>query len=112
VAAACLRRAASEAQDPALAAALARMADDEGDHAALAWQTLAWALERAGAPVRAAVLALAERLSPAHDDAALPEPASAIRRGHGRLTPSAQARVRREAWSGVITPLLADLTRL
>jgi hypothetical protein len=112
VAAACLRRAAREADDPALAVALARMADDEGDHAALAWQTLAWALERGGAPVRAAVLAVAGRLSPTHASEPDPEPQPGFSRGHGRLTPSAQARLRREAWAGVITPLLADLTRL
>ena len=111
VASACLRRAAAEAHDPALASALTRMADDEGDHAALAWQTLAWAFTQGGAPVRAAIVAIAEHLSPLSSRFDLEPDQATIVPGHGRLTPTAQARVRREAWAGVITPLLGDITR-
>lgn len=49
-------RAEAEAEaDPAIAAVLARVADDEERHAVLAYRTLAWALGAAGAPGQAAL---------------------------------------------------------
>jgi hypothetical protein len=58
------------ATDPEVRAALAVIARDEAEHAALAYRCVAWALGRGGAPVRAAVAAaFAEALG------ALPAPA-------------------------------------
>jgi hypothetical protein len=60
--------AADQATDPAVRDLLARIADDEGRHAALAWQTVAWAIEQGGEGVHRIVereidAALAEMLS-------------------------------------------------
>ncbi|MFO7563867.1 MAG: ferritin-like domain-containing protein [Enhygromyxa sp.] len=108
VAAACVRRAASEARDPALAQLLHGIADDEAEHAALAWQTLAWALERGGASIERAVAAVAEQLRPRAEDP--PIELELIPAGHGRLDPRTRARVRRDAWAAIIDPLLVSLT--
>lgn len=53
-----LASARDAADDPALRAVLAGMADQESAHAALAWRFVAWALEAGGAPVREAVTAV------------------------------------------------------
>jgi hypothetical protein len=44
-----------EARDPVVKAALARIADDEVEHAALAWRTLRWILDQGRSDVRSAV---------------------------------------------------------
>lgn len=46
---------AAHAQDPALKQALSAIAEDEAQHAELAWKTIAWAIEAGGEPVKAAV---------------------------------------------------------
>jgi hypothetical protein len=114
VAAACVRRAASEAHDPELGRLLARIADDEADHAALAWQTLAWAIDQGGQSVRQALRAVADQLRPASSKSEAAEPADReLVSGHGRLSAASQARLRRAAWVTIIDPLLAEqLTRL
>ncbi|WAS90696.1 YCF48-related protein [Nannocystis punicea] len=56
--------AAALCADPAVARVLRTIAADEQRHAALAWRALAWALERGGAPVRAAVTAAVAELRP------------------------------------------------
>ncbi len=43
--------------DPAVKAALSRIADDEASHAELAWKTVRWAVEKGGSEVREAVRA-------------------------------------------------------
>jgi hypothetical protein len=55
LAAATARWRAEDEIDPAAAVVLRAIADDEERHAELAWQTLAWAIERGGDPVRDAV---------------------------------------------------------
>src|SRR5262249_55284357 len=45
----------ARATDPAVRAALARIAADEARHAELAWRTVAWAVRAGGSEVRAAV---------------------------------------------------------
>lgn len=50
--------AAQAVRDPAMAAALARVAEQELEHAALAWRFLAWALPRAGEPLRGRIDAM------------------------------------------------------
>lgn len=59
----------TQATDPAVSQVLARIADDEQDHADLAWRILEWCLARGGAPVRAAMLAASRALP---DDSPLP----------------------------------------
>jgi hypothetical protein len=54
--------AAEDATDAAEAAVLRRIAGDEEGHAELAWQVLAWAIDRGGAPVRDAVRAARDTL--------------------------------------------------
>ncbi|MCY1004312.1 ferritin-like domain-containing protein [Nannocystis pusilla] len=62
--------------DPAVARVLRTIAADEQRHAALAWRALAWALERGGAPVRAAVTAAVAGLrAPRIDAEAVADPA-------------------------------------
>jgi hypothetical protein len=51
LAAAGARRRAEDERDPGVGAVLLEIADDEERHAELAWRTLAWAIERGGAPV-------------------------------------------------------------
>ena len=85
VAALALARAAERCPDPALAAVIARVAEDELGHAALGWQIVAWACAAGGAEVRAAVrdaLVVGDYAAPAFDDDA---DADAWRR-HGRAT--------------------------
>jgi hypothetical protein len=57
LAAAVARWGAEEDSDPVARAALREIADDEERHAELAWRSLAWAIERGGAPVRDAIRA-------------------------------------------------------
>jgi hypothetical protein len=110
VAAACVRRAAGEALDPALARILGTIADDETEHAALAWRTVAWAVERGGPAVVEALVAVAARLRPAdaelERDAGDDELAPA---GHGQLAAHTRAGLRREVWATIIDPLLASV---
>jgi ADP-ribose pyrophosphatase YjhB (NUDIX family) len=54
LAAACAREAAEGASDPVVRAHLATVARDEGRHAELAWDVLAFCLERGGTPARLA----------------------------------------------------------
>jgi hypothetical protein len=57
--------------DPAVARALARIAEDEARHAALAWRTVAWMVERGGENTRRNVLrqmrAARKQASASHD---------------------------------------------
>lgn len=109
VAAACVARAAAEARDPELGALLATIAADESEHAALAWQTLAWAVEREPA-IHASLRRAAAELRP-ELDAPLP-PEDELRRAlaeHGRLDARSLEQLRRRAWVEIIDPLLAEL---
>jgi hypothetical protein len=97
--------AARAADDDALAVdvrtTLARIADDEAVHAALAWRTLAWALAADGSDaLRVELCARAgelRRAAFAAEAAAAPSAASA------------GAAAARSAWEKVIVPTLADL---
>ncbi|MCX4240541.1 ferritin-like domain-containing protein [Paraliomyxa miuraensis] len=109
IAAVCARRAAGEATDPVARAVLERIADDETEHAALAWRTVAWLVQREGPRVSMAIAALADELRPR--DAELPEasPDAAWLLDHGRLDPRALAQARMHTWRELIDPLLAAL---
>lgn len=93
---------------------LQQIAADESDHAALAWQTLAWLVRRGGAQVvealRAAARDLEARLVLGDDDAS---PAAvtggAWLRRHGRLDTVAQRALQRQAWRELVAPLLERL---
>ncbi|MCB9759895.1 MAG: ferritin-like domain-containing protein [Alphaproteobacteria bacterium] len=92
---------AERAQDPAIRALLARIADDETRHAALSWKIVRWALSVGGDAVRAAVIAAFGQpvaAAPAldQDDPAL--------EALGALGPTAHDALCREAVDAVIRP--------
>jgi hypothetical protein len=93
----------SAAQDPAVRAALAILAEDEARHAELAWRTVAWALRVGGAPVRAAVAevfaGLTDDLPPTRNERENPALAA-----HGRLSPARLEAVAIHARTHVIGP--------
>jgi hypothetical protein len=103
-------RALGACEDEEVRGVLAGIAEDEADHAALAWRTVAWAVRTGGSAAEEAVRQAAEDLrrrlaeEDAHPGGASPEAAR-----HGRLDRAAQQRARREAWSGVVEPLLREL---
>ena len=91
--------AAALAEDPAVAGRLAVIAADEQRHAALAWRTVAWALDHGDEQVHAAVaraFAAAPSQVDEHDEDGLEV--------HGRLSRRARAAVARAAWREVIAP--------
>lgn len=91
---------------------LEQIAADESDHAALAWQTLAWLVRRGGEPViealRHAATDLEARLVVGEDDPSAPAPSPWLRR-HGRLDAAAQRALQRQAWRELVAPLLERL---
>ncbi len=113
IAAACARRAASSTSNMVVRAVLERIADDESEHAALAWRTIAWLVEREGPRVLAAIAELADSIragSMRSDDPAEPaEPEAALLHAQGRLDRRELARVRAQVWRELIDPLLAQL---
>ncbi len=100
---------------------LAAIADDETRHAELAWATLAYAINTGGPEVAAAVRTLGHELLAQVNDADIadlptgdavhtePSPAPTILARHGRLSATALAETRRDAWREVIGPMLDDL---
>ena len=52
------RAGASQAEDPVLRGVLETIATEEAEHALLAWQTVRWAIDAGGPPVREAVAAV------------------------------------------------------
>jgi hypothetical protein len=111
IAALAAARAARGCDDPTVAGVLRQIADDEARHAALAWATVAWAFERGGEPVRAAVRALAGRLraDALSADAPAPHPSAAALARHGRLDAAGQHACTVDAWQGLIPDALAEL---
>ncbi len=104
-------RAAAGCRVPIIAACLRRIADEEADHAALAWRTVAWALEQGGEPVASALRMEADALERALGE---PEPEPSVAEEsdlaqHGRLDAPAMARARRDAWQRIARPLLERL---
>ncbi len=91
--------------------ALRVIADEEAEHAALAYAVVAWAIEVGGATVRlAAARAFDETLehleaTPAHLD---PRESHSIR-AHGRLPKGELAAVRARAGRDIVRPLMTAL---
>jgi rubrerythrin len=111
IAALMARRAARASTMPAIAEVLERIADDELEHAALAWQTIAWAIGAGGESVRRALQAAAGEARP--DAFELPEadPDAEQLADHGRLDARAKAQAIRDAWRELIDPILAELAQ-
>ena len=103
------REAAAHAADPALARLLDGIADDESQHAALAWRFLGWALPQAPAQLAAVVREELQRAAPAaaaHSEPSADELALAL---HGVLSPALTAELRARAFADVIEPCAAAI---
>ena len=100
----------ARATDPGVRRALSAIAEDEARHSELSWRTVAWAIERGGAQVRAAVAAALEdagRYVPAiTTDTAIPP---GILDSHGRLDPVAAREAMLRALDEVVRPCFASL---
>ncbi len=97
--------AAQTASDPAVRATLRQIAEDEGRHAELAWRFVQWALVHSPAARVAALDAFAAALhAPIEVSMSLTGTDAATMRAHGRLTPTEQVALRREALIRVVTP--------
>ncbi len=105
------RDAAAQAQDPAVRAALRKIAGDEQRHAELGWQFLQWALAGAGADVararRTFADAIAEARAGALRDAA--EAGAPELRAHGVVDAPLRAEVWAHGLAEVIEPCAAAL---
>lgn len=106
-------RAASACQLNVIRETLLKIAEDEARHAALAWRTLAWAIQAGGEAVKTALREVAAREEQALD---LLPPAPTLSRSrseryrdHGRLDAPLLMQIRREAWYDVTAPLLDQL---
>lgn len=108
VAAAAVQRAATRCADPVVAAALQSIADDEARHAALAWRTVAWAVQRGGEPV---VVALGDEAAARRPSRPAPvdDGADDALAAYGRLSEVEEALVTQVVWERVIWPTLGSL---
>ena len=88
---------------------LERIAGDELEHAALAWQTLAWAVEVGGDSVRAVLEQAASRARPRSFELPAPDLNADELASHGRLDARAKVRAIHDAWCELIDPVLAEL---
>jgi hypothetical protein len=93
------------ATDPAIAAALDRIAQDEAAHAELAWRSVTWMMRRFGAPVRRAVLRALDESRPFEvDPLALSGVPRAAARACGRLPADEARRVLEAAFDEMVRP--------
>ncbi|WP_044989886.1 hypothetical protein [Sorangium cellulosum] len=98
------------AADPALAAALARIAADEERHAALSWRALSWMLATFGEPARAAAERAFSRAAARF--AVDPAPGLLAHEALGLLPAHALGALRREVLAEVVAPCRAALPGL
>jgi hypothetical protein len=106
-----VQRAAEQARDPVVKAALARIAEEEAEHAALAWRALAWMLATGGGEVRRAVekvFAEAEAHVSLGATTALAGDEEAMR-AHGVLPVEERRALAREALGKVVGPAVRAL---
>jgi hypothetical protein len=94
------------AEDPAVVAALTRVAEEEREHALLAWRTLRWALDTGGPGVRGAVERVFDRAAAHVGFGALTDLDGDERalRAHGYLPVAERRRVARWALDAVVAP--------
>lgn len=100
----------ARATDPAVRRALSAIAEDESRHAELAWRTVAWAIDRGGDAVRAAVVAVfeeAQRHVPGVPAGTALSPE--ILGSHGRLDAAATREALARALEEVVCPCFASL---
>lgn len=111
IAALVAERALTRATDPDVRATLAQIAEDESRHAALAWRTLAWALEQGGEPVRAMLRRAGRDVGAAPASVpALPDRIDTLAwSAHGRLDAISMAEASRDATRDIIVPMLDRL---
>jgi hypothetical protein len=103
-------RALSGCEDEAVRGVLAGIAEDEAEHAALAWRTVAWLVRAGGSAAREAVREAAEELRRRLAEERAAEGGTCVEaRRHGRLDGAAQRRARWEGWSGIVEPMLEEL---
>ena len=107
VAALVARRSAAAATDPEIAETLHTIADEETEHAALAWETIAWGLGRLSWSERTSFVAWARRRRP--DPASLGPSSGPDLSRLGRLGDLAEARVCAQAWERCVLPALSRL---
>lgn len=107
VAALVARRSAAVARDPEIAATLHTIADEETEHAALAWETIAWGLGRLTATQRSAFVRWARAQRPA-TPADTPTTAADLS-AWGRLAADEESRLFAQAWDGCVFFALAQL---
>ena len=91
---------------PAIAATLRRIADDETEHAALAWETIGWGLRRLDARDRETFVGWALARRPPDASAGVDPHAR-----HGRLSRATERAIAAEIWRGCIEPTLRTLAR-
>jgi hypothetical protein len=100
---------AASASDPAVAGVLRKIADDELEHAALAWGFVRWVIEAGGLEDAEGLVAAAIEAAEAEADAAIDGEASDRLAIHGRLDPTGEALLRRDGVRTVILPALRGL---
>ena len=106
------RELARSTRDSVLATELARIAEDESRHAALAWRFVSWALERIGPGLATAFARALETERSRAADAASPLHANdEVMLGFGLLRPAQRARLRRLTLETIVAPCLAALGR-
>jgi len=111
IAALVAERSLSGATDEAVRATLRVIVEDESRHAALAWRTIAWALQQGGAPVAMALLALLEAPPQIASDgpSAIARRNRAMLLAHGRLDAASLTGAVDDAWRDIIAPMLRDM---
>jgi hypothetical protein len=101
-------RAGRGCEDEVVREVLAKIADDEARHAAVAWATLGWACERGGEAVREAVRGLAAVMrDEVFAEEELVAEVSRLAR-HGRLDAAGQQACVRAAWAALIPGALVE----
>ncbi len=111
IAALVAHRAARSCDDVTVRESLEQIADDEAQHAALAWSTIAWAVRQGGDPVTERLELAARSLREGMDARPRPaaDPDADTLAQHGRLDDRAHHDAAREAWDDVIGPMLRGL---
>ena len=97
------------ARDPAARAALDGIADDEAEHAAMAWRLAAWAFRSGSAEVRGAIAAAFAAPVEAGVEAVPAGIDEVAYRAHGRLMPEDLRELTARALAEVVRPSAAAL---